>query len=78
MTKGPWLAVLGDRKVKVIDVAWRGSSAITLTYIDDLTGRADQELLDEPCSRPFEVGTERWTQGHGKVVGTRSRPVIRT
>lgn len=52
LTKGALVrGVLADRAVKVIDVVWHGSSAITLTYTDDLTGRADQELLyrdDEP------------------------------
>ena len=36
---------------RVVDIAWHGSSAITLTYTDDSTGKADQELLyreDEP------------------------------
>lgn len=52
LTKGALIrGVLGDRPVKVVDVAWHGSSAVTLTYTDDATGRADQELLyreDEP------------------------------
>jgi superfamily II DNA or RNA helicase len=37
--------------VKIVDVAWHGSSGVTLTYTDDSTGKADQELLfreDEP------------------------------
>lgn len=52
LTKGAVArGVLGDRRVRVIDVAWHGSGAITLTYTDELTGRVDQELLyrdDEP------------------------------
>jgi superfamily II DNA or RNA helicase len=52
LTKGAVArGVLGDRRVRVVDVAWHGSSAITLTYTDELTGRVDQELLyrdDEP------------------------------
>jgi hypothetical protein len=46
LTKGALVrGVLGDRAVKVVDVAWHGSSAITLTYIDELSGKAGQELL---------------------------------
>jgi superfamily II DNA or RNA helicase len=46
LTKGALVrGVLPERAVKVVDVAWHGSSAITLTYTDVLTGRADQELL---------------------------------
>jgi SNF2 family DNA or RNA helicase len=46
LTKGALVrGVLGDRPVKVVDVAWHGSSAVTLTYTDDATGRPDQELL---------------------------------
>ena len=37
--------VLGDRVVKVVDVAWHGSSALTLTYTDVATGKPDQDLL---------------------------------
>jgi hypothetical protein len=52
LTKGAVArGVLGDRRVRVVDVAWHGSSAITLTYTDELTGRVDQGLLyrdDEP------------------------------
>ena len=43
--------VLAERAVKVVDVGWHGSSAVTLTYTDDLSGKVDQELLyrdDEP------------------------------
>ncbi len=46
LTKGALVrGVLGDRVVKVVDIAWHGSSAVTLTYTDELTGKADQELL---------------------------------
>ena len=38
--------ILGDRVVKVVDIAWHGSSAVTLTFTDELTGKAAQELLD--------------------------------
>jgi SNF2 family DNA or RNA helicase len=52
LTKGALVrGVLGDRVVRVVDVAWHGSSAVTLTYTDEATGRADQDLLyreDEP------------------------------
>ncbi len=43
--------VLADRAVRVVDVAWHGSSAITLTYTDEETGKVYHELLyrdDEP------------------------------
>ncbi|MGH8933131.1 MAG: helicase-related protein [Egibacteraceae bacterium] len=52
LTKGALVrGVLPDRAVKVVDVAWRGSSVVTLTYVDDSTGKPSQELLyrdDEP------------------------------
>ncbi len=46
LTKGALVrGVLGERVVKVVDVAWHGSAAVTLTYTDVATGRADQDLL---------------------------------
>jgi hypothetical protein len=46
LTKGALVrGVLADRAVKVVDIAWHGSSAVTLTYTDELSGKADQELL---------------------------------
>src|SRR5450755_1682839 len=46
LTKGALVrGVLGDRAVKDDDIAWHGSSAITLTYTDVLSGQAGQELL---------------------------------
>ncbi|MGD0064282.1 MAG: helicase-related protein [Streptosporangiaceae bacterium] len=46
LTKGALVrGVLGDRAVKVVDTAWHGSSAVTLTYTDELSGRVGQELL---------------------------------
>jgi SNF2 family DNA or RNA helicase len=46
LTKGALVqGVLGDRVVRVVDLAWHGSSAVTLTFTDELTGKADQELL---------------------------------
>jgi hypothetical protein len=43
LTKGALVrGVLGDRVVKVVDITWHGSSALTLTYTDELTGKADQ------------------------------------
>ena len=46
LTKGALVrGVLGDRVIKVVDIAWHGSSAVTLTFTDELTGKADQELL---------------------------------
>ena len=43
--------MLADRAVKVVDVEWHGSNAITLTFTDESTGKPGQELLyrdDEP------------------------------
>jgi SNF2 family DNA or RNA helicase len=52
LTKGALaLGVLTDRAVKVVDVQWHGSNAITLTFTDESTGKPGQELLyrdDEP------------------------------
>ncbi len=52
LTKGALVrGVLPDRVVKVVDVAWHGSSVVTLPYVDDSTGKPGQELLyrdDEP------------------------------
>src|ERR1022692_1415599 len=46
LTKGALVrGVLADRAVKVVDGAWHGSGAVTLTFTDALTGKADQELL---------------------------------
>jgi superfamily II DNA or RNA helicase len=55
--------VLGDRLVRVVDVGWHGSSAITLTYTDELSGRADQELLyrdDEERLNIVEASGRAW------------------
>ncbi|HLI38174.1 MAG TPA: hypothetical protein VKV80_12670 [Streptosporangiaceae bacterium] len=52
LTKGAVVrGVFGDRRLRIVDVTWHGSTAVTLTYTDELTGRAGQELLyrdDEP------------------------------
>ncbi len=52
LTKGAVVrGLFGDRRLRIVDVAWHGSAAITLTYTDELTGRPGQELLyrdDEP------------------------------
>ncbi len=46
LTKGALVrGVLAERAVKVVDVDWHGSSAVTLTYTDDSTGKPNQELL---------------------------------
>ena len=46
LTKGAVVCGLfGDRRLRIVDVGWHGSAAITLTYTDELTGRPDQELL---------------------------------
>ena len=60
LTKGALVrGVLGDRAVRVVDVAWHGSNAVTLTYTDEPTGKVDQELLyrdDEPRLSVEEAG----------------------
>ena len=46
LTKGALVSgVLADRAVRVVDVVWHGSNAITLTYTDEESGKVDQELL---------------------------------
>jgi superfamily II DNA or RNA helicase len=58
LTKGALVrGVFADRAVKVVDVNWHGSSAVTLTFTDESTGKPGQELLyrdDEP-----RLGIER-------------------
>jgi hypothetical protein len=52
LTKGARArGVLTDRAIKVVDVEWHGSNAITLTFTDESSGKPGQELLyrdDEP------------------------------
>ena len=64
LTKGALVSgVLADRPVRVVDVAWHGSNAITLTYTDEPTGKVDQELLyrdDEP-RLTVEVAGRAWS-----------------
>jgi superfamily II DNA or RNA helicase len=52
LTRGALVrGLLAEHAVKVVDVAWHGSNAITLTYTDEPTGKVGQELLyrdDEP------------------------------
>ena len=56
LTKGALVrGVLGDRVVRVVDLAWHGSSAVTLTFTDELTGKADQELLYREDEARLEV-----------------------
>jgi SNF2 family DNA or RNA helicase len=60
LTKGAVVrGVLTDRAVRVVDVEWHGSNAITLTYTDDSAGKPDQELLyrdNEPQLSVERVG----------------------
>jgi len=64
LTKGTLVSgVLADRPVRVVDVAWHGSNAITLTYTDEETGKVDHELLyrdDEP-RLAVEVAGRPWS-----------------
>ena len=46
LTKGALVSgVLADRSVRVVDVVWHGSNAVTLTYTDEESGKVDHELL---------------------------------
>lgn len=64
LTKGALVrGVLADRPVKVVDVEWHGSNAITLTYTDDSTGKADHELLyrDDELRLTVEQAGRAWS-----------------
>ena len=71
LTKGALVrGVLADRAVKVVDVEWHGSNAITLTYTDDSTGKADHELLyrdDEPRLTVEQAGRAWSMDGDGSL-----------
>src|SRR6185437_10963025 len=71
LTKGALVrGVLGDRVVKVVDLAWHGSAAVTLTYTDVATGRADQDLLyreDEPRLTVEKAGRPWAMNGDGQL-----------
>jgi SNF2 family DNA or RNA helicase len=43
--------------VKVVDVEWHGTNAITLTYTDESTGKPNQELLYRDDEARLEVDT---------------------
>ena len=64
LTKGALVrGVLSERAVKVVDVDWHGSNAITLTFTDESTGKPGQELLyrdDEP-RLTVEQGGRAWS-----------------
>ncbi|MDP8927033.1 MAG: DEAD/DEAH box helicase, partial [Actinomycetota bacterium] len=56
LTKGALVrGVLADHAVKVVDVAWHGSNAVTLTFTDDSTGKPSQELLYRDDERRLSV-----------------------
>ena len=64
LTKGALVrGILGDRVVKVVDVTWHGSAAITLTFTDELTGRPRQELLyrDDEAAAEVEEAGRAWS-----------------
>jgi superfamily II DNA or RNA helicase len=71
LTKGALVqGVLTDRAVKVLDVEWHGSNAITLTYTDDSTGKTDRELLyrdDEPRLCVEQAGRAWSMDGDGAL-----------
>ena len=64
LTKGALVrGVLADRAVKVVDVDWHGSSALTLTYTDDSTGKPSQDLLyrDDEARLSVEQAGRAWS-----------------
>jgi len=64
LTKGALVqGVLADRAVKVVDIAWHGSSAVTLTYTDELSGKAGQELLyrDDEARLAVDTAGRAWS-----------------
>ncbi len=64
LTKGALArGVLADRAVKVVDVEWHGSNAITLTFTDESTGKPGQELLyrDDERRLSIEQGGRAWS-----------------
>ena len=71
LTKGALVrGVLSDRAVKVVDVDWHGSNAVTLTFTDDATGKPSQELLyrdDEPRLSVEQVGRAWSMDGDGAL-----------
>jgi len=82
LTKGAVVCGLfGDRRLRIVDVDWHGSAAITLTYTDELTGRPGQELLyrdDEPRLSVEQAG-RAWSMdgdapGLVSVRGSGGRP----
>src|ERR1035437_4738082 len=75
LTKGALVrGVLGDRAVKVVDVAWHGSSAITLTYIDELSGKAGQELLyrEDEARLVVQAAGRAQTSGGSRPITVKS------
>jgi superfamily II DNA or RNA helicase len=71
LTKGALVrGVLTDRGVKVVEVDWHGSNAITLTFTDDSTGKPGQELLyrdDEPRLTVEQAGRAWSMDGDGAM-----------
>src|SRR6266511_1501358 len=64
LTRGALVrGLLADHAVKVVDVAWHGSNAITLTYTDEPTGRVGQELLyrDDESRLTVERAGQAWS-----------------
>lgn len=46
LTKGALVrGLLAERAVRVVDIDWHGTNAVTLTYTDDSTGKPHQDLL---------------------------------
>lgn len=55
--------LLAERAVKVVDLVWHGSSAVTLTYTDDSSGKPAQQLLyrDDESRLSVEAVGRAWS-----------------
>jgi hypothetical protein len=78
LTKGAVVrGQFGEHRLRIVDVAWHGAGAITLTYTDELTGKPGQELLyrdDEPRLSMEQAGRVcLWAAMHGTSGWRRSR-----
>lgn len=52
LTKGALVrGVLAERPVRVVDVEWHGTNAVTPAFTDDSTGKPGQELLWCPADQ---------------------------
>lgn len=64
LTKGAIVrGVVGDRRVRVVDVAWHGSSAVMLAYTDEATGRSNSGGL-----RKIRAGVDEFRGGRASAA----------